>query len=226
MAKADPTDFFWTDAQQAAERISRSCVVYDGQPFYVETIEPHDDGIPRARMRPCGTPDGAAVRKMLTSPKFNRFRTLPNLGWMNNYDNRIGASFLARRTMTTRTHGLNSNNVMVGTFVHGELNSTIRYGDYSISNMMFDKGFVESHNDDFPPLEKTLAVIKEGTSIAFSRLYCVFRDRDGLRWMYRNTDRVGVFTGVDTLNLISKYSYLREEIMASPSFTINNLREF
>jgi hypothetical protein len=91
---------------------------------------------------------------------------------------------------------------------------------------MFDKGFCDSHNRKFPSLEKILANIKPGTSIAFSPLFCVVRAGDGLRWMYRETERIGIFTGVDTLNLISKYAYLREEIMNDDLFTLNNLREF
>lgn len=222
------TDFFWTDVQQALERIGRSVVLYDNQPYYVETVEDHADGTPRARVRPCGDPEAKGDRKMLNSPKFQRFRELPNLGWMNNVGNKHGAMFLARRTMTTRVHGLNSNNIHCHAFIHNPNADLpiLRPGDHTFANVMFNEGFVDCHNDKFPALTKILAIIKENTSIAFSRKFCVLRDATGLRWMYRNTDRVGIFTGVDTLNLISKYGYLREEIMSDPAFTLDNLREF
>lgn len=138
--------------------------------------------------------------------------------------------FLARRTTTGgRNHGLSDNNVVVHSLSfradEDALPRIIR-GENSILNICFNKGFCDTHNFIFPSLDKTLANIKERTAVAVSPMFCVVRSTDGLRWLYRNLERVGIFTGVDTLNLISKYSYLREEIMADKSFTLNNIREF
>ena len=62
--------------------------------------------------------------------------------------------------------------------------------------------------------------------MAYGLHYAVIRDVDGIRWLYRDMDRVGLFFGADSLLLLSSKSFLREEIMADSAFTIGNIREF
>lgn len=222
------SEYFWTDAQQASDRLNRTVICYDNQPHYVDIVEHHDDGIPRARIRPCSDRDSAGERKMLNSPKFKRFRDLPRLGWVNSANPSLGAVFLARRlTAGGRSHGLSNGNVLALNFdfVTGG-NPIVRSGNYSFTDFIFDKGFCDSHNRVFPSLDKILSNIKPNTAIAFTPLFCVLRTSDGIRWLYRETEKVGIFTGVDTLFLTTKFAYLREEIMSEPFFTLNNLREF
>lgn len=221
------TDYFWTDVEQAQQRLTGSCVLYDGQPVYIDRVVAHDDGCPRAELRDCATGE-ALARKKLNSPKFEKFRVLPNLGWINVTGgvSRTGAVFCARRATATRTHGLNNSNVTVTNMSHNEVSSTPQQGNYNFASVMFNKGFVEGHNGDYPTLAATLQKIQPRTTIAFSRKFAVVRDADGIRWLYRELQRVGVFTGVDTLDLISRYEYLREEIMAEKAFTINTIRTF
>lgn len=221
-------DYFWTSREQAAERLIESVVLYDDEPVYIRDIEAHEDGIPRGYLQICA--EGAKsnpTRKMLNSPKFKRFRELPNLGWMNSAGNKeVGAIFLSRRAAVTRTHGLCQGNVACASFVNNGDNLIIIEGAYNFRTFMFDKGFVDAHHNRFPSLDGILTNIKENTSIAYSRRFCVSRDATGIRWLHRNTDRVGIFTGVDTLNLLSKFAFLREEIMEDPAFTLNTIREF
>lgn len=221
----DKNSYFWTDLTQAQERLTHCVVLYDDQPFYIESVEAHEDGIPRARLLACN-PTREASRKMLNSPKFKRFRDLPRLGW-SNMGGAMGAALLERRAVTTRTHGLNNNNVSVKTFRtvdSGEV--LLRGGNYNFNGCMFLQGFSDANSGKFPTLAGILQNIAEGSAIAYSRKFCVFRDTTGIRWLYRNSDRVGLFTGVDTLNLLTKFAFLREEIMEDEAFTLNTIREF
>lgn len=229
----DKTGYFWTDIEQAQTRLIGCVVLYDGQPVYIDNVtNVADDDIPRAHIRvlPCKEQDGSNSRKMLNSPKFNKFRKMPNLGWMN-VSSGAGAVFLARQTHRATKHGLTVGNVLITSTPRraaGDTNdmTALVSGAYNFSSVMFDKGFVDAHNGQFPSLESVLARIEEGSSIAFSRKYCVIRDYDGIRWLFRDTTRVGIFTGVDTLNLLSRHAYLREEVMDEPAFTVNTITEF
>lgn len=221
------TDYFWTDLDQAQQRLNNSVVLYDDQPVYIEEIRGgYEDNVPRAFINPC---DDQSVRKskMLNSPKFKKFRELPKLGWMNSVNPKVDAVYLSRRTSTTRVHGLNAENVIVQNFQKTPgVNAKLAGGVYTFRNFNFDKGFCDAHNNVFPSLEKILDKIPENAAIAYSRLFAVVRDNDGIRWLYRGPEKVGIFTGVDTLNLLSKHAYLREEIMEDKAFTLNTIREF
>jgi hypothetical protein len=227
-------DMFWTDYEQAIERIQGSVVCYDGEPVYVERIHPPGEdpgGIVKATIRPCD-PIPTAVRKRLDSPKFKRFRELPNLGWMNPSDPKTGALFLYRRSVRTRVHGLNRNNVTVRGFPvrsiggpGGFLGAFQTVGDGAFDTYMYDSGFKQMHHGQYPSLANTLSVIRDSSAIAFSNKFCVVCDEHGVKWLFRDRDRVGIFGGVDTLLLLKKFAYLREEIMAEPRFTLNQIRE-
>ena len=78
----------------------------------------------------------------------------------------------------------------------------------------------------YPPLKDVLVTLKEKTSIAYSSKYAVFMCNEGIRWLYRNKRRIGLFTGVDTLCLFPKASCYREEIMEDPLFTLDKIQEF
>lgn len=217
------SSFFWTDAQQAQERLQNSVILYDDIPHYVSAVEAGSEGIPRLYLAEC-SPARTASRKMSNSPKFKRFRELPKLGWMNSA---TGAALIERAAATTRVHGLTRANVSILSFRKNAAGrSPLMTGQYSFDSLMYDKGFCDSHQGNFPSLDKILQNIVEESAIAYSRLFCVYRDEVGLRWLYRNKEAVGVFTGTDTLMLLSKFSFLREEIMDDKAFTLNNIREF
>lgn len=226
------TDYFWTDAGQAQERINHCVILYDDMPFFVESIDGgYDDGIPSAMITPCGASSSTKSqmsRKMLNSPKFRKFRDLPRIGWTNLVENaKYGAVFLCRINARTRVHGLSTNNVSVKYISAADgIDPSVQAAPINFGHVRLDRGFVDSHRGEFPSLDKVLANIQENSGIAFSTKFCVIRDYNGLRWLYRNTEKVGIFTGADTLNLISRHAYLREEIMEDKVFTINTIREF
>lgn len=220
------SDYFWSDIEQAQQRLAGSVVLYDDKPVYIDRVERHDDGHPRGLLRFIDGPE-EFVRKKLNSPHFGRFREMPRLGWFNPASGTVkgGALFMARRATAGQKHGLVSNNITVKNFGYNEV-CRLQTGNYSFSSVIFNKGWVNAHNNEFPALDAILQQIAENSAIAFSRKFCVVRDSDGLRWLYHNDTRVGVFTGADTLSIISRYNYLREEIMAEKSFTLNTIREF
>jgi hypothetical protein len=220
------TDYFWTSIEQAIERLRGTVVIYDGKPVYVSAIEPNDGGssTPKALIHDCDDPDQKISRKILSSAKFEKFRVLPNLGWVNLHGRR-DAVFVYRRTTASRLHGLAGVNTYVEAFDRRN-GLSLSLQIVSFDTVYTDKGFTESHQNNFPNLNEILVSIREDTAIAYSRIFCVSRDNVGIRWLYKNKDRVGLFVGNDTLNIFTKFAFLREEIMADPSFTVNNIREF
>lgn len=217
------TDFFWTDINQAVERLTQTVVMYDGEPVFIREVL-LDSNPPKASVY--FFTDGSTKTKLLSSPKFNRFRTLPALGWMNPVDTKkigINAMFMNRRVISTRSHGLSSNNVVVYCLMKDS--NEFSSGRLAFNNVYDDPGFLHIQTNQYPTLASTLQKIEDSSVIAYSPLFAVFRDNRGIRWLYRNLEPVGIFTGADTLNLLQKYSYLREEIMADPAFTCNNIRE-
>lgn len=221
-------DAFWTDLQQAQERLAGSVVLYDDSPVYIEALEDsaYEDGriVPKARMLMLPTlGEKNRVKKFINSPHFHRFRDPVRLGWMN--DQACAATLFQRRPATGRSHGLTSGNCSIGAFNTGASGSSIVFGSDRFTTLIFDKGFVDMHKGEYPSLDGILRNIEHRSSIAYSRVFCVHKDSDGVIWLYRHQERVGIFTGSDTLNLLGKFGYLREEIAADPAFTLNTIRE-
>ena len=219
-------DIFWTDTTQARERLAGTVVLYDGLPVYVYDVEDgdnFDDRIPRANITFCGDTEGKRQRKRLDSPKFNKFRSLPELGWVNHP--KYGAIYLARRAARTRLHGLNSANVKGIFFYNAPEYGTITY-ERAWDALYNSSYFTDACADKYPPLEAVLLNVQEGSAVAFSRKFAVYRDTLGLRWLYREGERIGIFTNANSLNLIEKFKFYREEIMSERKFTLDNIQEY
>lgn len=204
MSEKNP--IFWTDAQQAAEKLQGSYILLEKDPLYVERIRNDERGAPE--IRGYLYPKRTAVNVKLDDPRLHRFRVLPPVGWVN-YKERKAAVYLSRRPRRTRIHGLTSENVTVSM-----LNETgnIVADWYRLDNIVQDEGYLLACNNDYPELEEVLQHLKENSSLALSSVYAVHRDKDGVRWLFRNTDKVGLFSGVGTLYLFSRFSFLREEM--------------
>lgn len=218
-------DIFWTDATQARERLTNTVVLYNGEPVIIIDVlngEDFDDRVPRAYMDYCGK-DGKPERKRLDSPKFNKFRDLPPLGWLN--DGKYGAVLLERKAARSRAHGLCDTNVFVRHFLKDYGYDLCRM-DGGWKRFYTTEGFIESCKDVFPTLEEVLLNVKENSGIAFSRKFAVYRDDLGLRWLYRNEQRIGLFPNSKSLSLISKFKFYLEEIMAEPKFTLDSIQEY
>lgn len=226
------SDIFWTDFEQASERLYHTVVMYDGSPVFVQSLVNglgHEDGDHRANLVTCD-PKREEMRKKLNSPKFKRFRELPTLGWFNASFKNFEAVLLTRRAVTTRLHGLSANNVLCHSFrnsITSDVNPVlVSTGDYNFNHFMYDEGFGQMQKGVYPSMVATLNNIVQKSAIAISPRYCITRDGRGIRWLYRLNECVGLFTGNDTLNLVASFAFLREEIMDDKAFTITTIREF
>lgn len=230
----DKTDIFWTDAQQAQERLTSTIILYDDRPVYVTDIVTRDredveaPHIPRANIFSVEDRKRVTSRKRLDSPKFKRFRELPKLGWVNNPKTGL-ACYLSRRPVQgSRSHGISEGCLRgVSTFLDDNNNITLsRLGAVAWQDCVFTQAFVNMHQGVYPSLEEVLLNIQENTAVAYSRDFCVVQDRDGIRWLYYKTTKAGIFTGSNTLSLLRNKAYLREMIMDDPAFTLDTITEF
>ena len=214
------TSYFWTDATQASERLRNSTILYDGLPYFVLDIENNDDGIPRAIL----SMGGKSVRKKLNSPKFKKFRELPPIGWFNS-SRRGVAQLIERRVISTRTHGLSTNNTVLYEMSCKTAEMMVSERD-NYQSICQDKGYIDAVKKTFPALPDILSQIRKQEAIAYNSMFCVVRDADGIRWLFRNQEKIGLFTGVGSLMLINSKNFYREEIQDDPSFTLNTIQEF
>lgn len=211
---------FWTDPVQAQERLLHSYILHNTDPIYVDRIGSTAEG--DITVEGIKYPDRSRVQIPMADPGFNKFRKLPPVGWVNAKTSR-SAFYLSRRPRRIRQHGLNSDNVSCQHVGKGNHLSTGRI-DYE--NLVADEGYILACKEDFPTLEDVLTHIKEESALAISPRYCVYRDDNGVRWLYRESDKVGLFSGVETLQLLTKFSYLREEITDAKELTIQTIQEF
>jgi hypothetical protein len=223
------TDYFWTDIDQARERLNGTLVTYDSQPVYIsEVVESDavDDRCPRARLYFCDDPSQKLVRKTLNSPKFNNFRTLPALGFINLRDG--GTVFVKRRVRTTRSHGLSPDNTVVSNLSWNENGLATFRAISGLTSIIFrDEGFANLQNKKYPSLSELLEKLPLKSCGAFSPKFALVRDSTGIRLLYRNEELAGVFTDSVTLMLTETTSYLRQEIMEDACMSaIKNITEY
>lgn len=218
-------DIFWTDIEQARVRLLGTIVLYKDLPVYVQDIT-RGQGLANPRTPRILISDvedtTKMVRKRLDSPHFNKFRSLPSLGWINRRQGQ--AVFVERLPARIQQHGISQQNTRVHHF-NGDL-ALLDSGRPDISQTFFNKYFKMSHQGLFPSLESILNNIQEGNAIAFNRDCCVTRDELGMRWLYHKTRKVGMFPGADTVVLANKFSYLRDTLQDDPTFTIGTIAEF
>lgn len=213
--------YFWEDAQQASERLTNTYVLHGDTPFFVQTVSPGDGETPSAIGR--AYPLEKSEIHNLDDPAFHRFRKLPPVGWVN-CERYSEGLYLERRPIRSRVHGLNDNNVRVG-FIPDQA-VRLSFGDFSFESVVKDPAYAQCCVGEYPSLEETLSCIRSGTTIAISNKYAVKRDSEGLRWLYRLSERVGLFSGNASLLLANSSAYLREELVEDPAISVENIQEF
>ena len=153
---------------------------------------------------------------------------MPPLGWVN--CERLGMAVIVERRLTrSRQHGLNDNNVHAGIvnprYKGGD--GLIIWRDYAqYSKVLQDPGYASCIKGEYPSLGDVFNVIQPASTIAISQTFAVNQDEDGIRWLLKESKRVGLFTGVDTLMLLRTFSFLREEIQEDETLSIRNIQEF
>lgn len=203
---------FWTDMEQATERLVATWISYDGLPYYVQNIL-RDEGDGKLRIVLQGRDyklTGKSTTKFLNAAKFNKFRTLPATGWMND-ENTGRAKFLERLPRRNRQHGLNEQNTRLMTFVDGSL-----VADEGINRIAFTQGYQRACLGEYPSFRGTIEALEDGVAVAVSSKFCLYKDVDGLILLIRGKERIGVFTGKVSVSLLPSKKYFKEELENSP----------
>lgn len=214
------TEYFWTDAVQAEERLRGSYVLFGNKVALIQSIS-NNRGNPAASIRVY--PDNKEEVVLLSDARFNRFRKALPIGWVNSSVSKQ-AVFISRAPQRSRTHGMTRSNTQVFHIRKGQFSNAQDYTNYEY--VATDPQYVNAIAGEFPPLDLVLNKIRSGTTIAVSSKFAVHRDADGIRWLYIDTDRVGLFTGSDTLLLLSSFSYVKEQLQEAAAFTVSNIKEF
>lgn len=225
------TKFFWTDHVQAGERLNGTFILLGDDPIYVRGVVPpttSDDACPSMDYNPSG--GGSKARVRLDDPLFGRFRKLPVLGWVNCEKSRTGV-LLERKPIRNRQHGLSDSNTMVGELGGQGMGAdpyVIRWKtrDQAFTNVATDPGYASACKGEFPKLGEVITHIRPTSTIAISNLFAIFRDEEGLRWLYRLNHRIGVVSGADSLLLMDKYKFMKEELTEDPIISVQHIREF
>lgn len=215
------TDFFWTDHAQATERLGGSYILHNDSAVHVLDIL-SNRGNPKAVVT--RFPSNINEEILLSDKGFNRFRVPLPIGWVNNIQTKK-AVFVERKPVRSRQHGFSRNNIVVYSF-QGRRMELDTSREVSYDTVVKDPQYQAAIKNDYPPLDLVLNKIKEGTAVAFSLDMVVMRDYTGLRWLYLNTDRVGLFVDTDTFLILGKFSYVKEQLSENPLFTVSNIKEF
>ena len=214
------TPFFWEDAVQAQERLQGSYVLYGDEPVFIEQVNSRRSDVV-AMISRCVSRNIEEVS--LSSPLFHMFRKLPILGWINDIEAKK-ALFLDRQSTRSRTHGFVDNNIRVGNTEEGS--DELYFRNYRFSTIAVRQGYFDANKGNYPSLPDVLSVIRNNSIIAVSNKFAVKRDQGGLRWLYHGMNKIGVFTDTETLLLVTRFSFMKEEIQETPNLLISNVREF
>jgi hypothetical protein len=98
--------------------------------------------------------------------------------------------------------------------------------DYGFEIIAKDAQYAAAVKGSFPSIDEVLNKIKVKTAGAICSEMAIQRSADGIRWLYFNADKVGLFVDSDTLLLTTEYAYAKEQIMENPAFKISTIKEF
>lgn len=200
------SDTFWTDGTQATERLQDTVINYDGKAVLVVGCGEESISIRNTVNKKVLVP--------MSDPKWNKFRDVPRSGWYNAEIRGFpytGAVYVRRASVRTRSHGLSRNNSTV--YFFDPQRGLYQSRDYNIKSIIHNEVFYESQAGEYPQFEAAYNVLREGSGLALCPLYCLSRDMNDGRALWRKRKKVGIVLTPDTIHLHRKYSYLREEIL-------------
>lgn len=209
------SDQFWTDNQQAHERLAESLILYDNQVVKVREVT----GAGKISFyRP---EDGSYGTAMMEDNKWGKFRTLPRLGWFNvalkpgKYTSRplVGAVYLSRRSIKSRTHGLTSAGVTVYDFFTSQNTELVKSGILSLE-VVYACG-TYSDPQHYTPFTDAYPLLREGVSVALSPKFALHKDKNGLVWLYRKRKIIALVPDVTSLLLLKSAQFYREDILSN-----------
>jgi hypothetical protein len=202
---------FWTDANQAAERLDGTFVMLGDKVVYIRQIE----GLDAFYTDPLAKTD--LKRAPLNSPLWHNFRKLPPLGWRNvalegGRKSYVGAVYLRRRALRSRSHGYRADNVTPYSFfeepgrVNIERNLTLAYV------------YGDALNDDpnhYPEFKEAFDLLRPKGSAALSAKFALAKDADNLTWLFRKRERVALVPDNNTLLILRSMRFYADDIRAN-----------
>lgn len=202
------TDFFWENHEQAHQRLNNGVILFGGSPVFVQDVQAHTDGVPRAHIHLLPSKD--ATTKKLNNPLFERFRQSVPLGYINCFFG--GAtrhcSFLERTTPRTVLHGLTNNNVGCQTLnYNGSFTNDKRFMAY-----VYDQSFVDMAIGNYPTFKETAGSMIPASSVAIHRNYALVRNERGLISLFRGRKKIASVPDANTVLLLPGKAHWKEEI--------------
>lgn len=208
-------DTFWTDDQQAYERLRRSVVIHDNRPVYVHNVH---DGKALVSSK-FYTPRGQRLRIPLNDAGWNKFRTLPRVGWYNElYNGRYSAVYVKRQAYRGRTHGFAEANTQ---FYAVDVDRTIRVERNLMTLVTHCVSF--GMKGKYPTMKTVLSRSEARQTQALSPKWALRRGLDNDFTLFRKLRKVGTYReGV--LHLDQGLNYLVEEIQQDPCLPIDTIQ--
>lgn len=190
---------FWHDLQQANQRLQGSVVLYDGKPIRFRSIESRNVEV-------LDIASGDYITVNLEDAKFNDFRQLPKLGFVNTPGKLY---WLGRYPARSAIHGHSRSNIQVHSFEKGQ----VFRSDSNFENLLISNGkyYVESVTGKFPRWDEALDYVTQNQPIAVHHEYAIVRGNDGSDQLWKNKRHIGSVTKKGIF--LGKYSlFFREEI--------------
>lgn len=219
------TSFFFADLEQASMRLSGSCILFEGEPYWVYDVRETSDGIPKARMYKCPVNiselNSTRIEKKLDDKGFGKFQPI-NPGLVNFFEGcpftgRVSyhASFLDRVPVRRTKQGLARENTQV-------LNPK---DAVDFRGLVSSQAFCDMVANKYPEYDVAVNSLVPDSSIAVTRSYAIGLSSNGLPKIRKYNESVGLFRGTDEILLYPKFSYLREELIETENIP-NNINIF
>jgi hypothetical protein len=212
-------DNFYENLEEASFRLNGTVVLYDGNPVYVATLENHKDGIVRVNIMDLpldpNTMTSPSTRKMINSPKFNKFRPFEvgNMNYLSQNGNLIPLR-VERIPARTRMQGANSTNMRIS-MVDPRLAAGAAF---NWNNLICNEGFVEMVKNIYPTLPEFFE--SETPACCLSRDLTVNTvERSGVCYVFYKMESIGILNTNGSLFLFPKYNYLKESLDAARIFS-------
>lgn len=230
--RTKPTTGF-ENLDQARQRLENTIVVHNGQGYYVASVASSGGNqVGHLAALPCNYGPSRSKQPTtevfrLDDPLFNRFRPF-ELGFANIFDSVLEDNthtmFFHRRPMRSGARQGLSRDAIDGCYL---LNGNLKLGGGSArmegldftAHIMPSQGFANMIRGVYPTFQECVEGLIEDSSLAFDRNYAVHKDYDGLVWVYRQFEKVGLVNPTSReFFLFSRKKFLREEIQESGKF--------
>ena len=189
---------FWHGIDQARQRLAGSVVLYDGKPVRFGGVEGRECEVRDIRT-------GKIIRLNLEDKKFNDFREIPPMGFVN-VPNTL--YYLRRNPVRSQTHGLIRGNVYVSYPSRGRfIRDGVNY-DYLVERN--GDNYADRCEGKYPTFEQAVDICSSEQPIAFCPKYALVQDR-GRKTVFRGEIPIGILDGSSVL-LGKTFLCFREEL--------------